>query len=101
MIDPQKISIQDYTYDLPQDRIASYPLAERDASKLLIYRDGKISEDSYRKIADHIPAHSLLIFNNTKVIEARLLFKKPTGGIIEVFCLEPQYLQFPFPELEQ
>jgi len=89
MIDPQKISIQDYTYDLPQDRIASYPLAERDASKLLIYRDGKISEDSYRKIADHIPAHSLLIFNNTKVIEARLLFKKPTGGIIEVFCLEP------------
>jgi S-adenosylmethionine:tRNA ribosyltransferase-isomerase len=89
MIDPKKIFIRDYTYDLPESRIAKYPLQERDASKLLIYREGKISEDVYRKIAKHIPPNSLLIFNNTKVIEARLLFQKPTGGVIEIFCLEP------------
>src|SRR5258708_26585321 len=88
MIDPQRISIKDYDYDLPEDRIAKYPLAERDASKLLIYRDQRISEDIYRKIAKHISANSMLIFNNTKVIEARLLFQKPTGGVIEIFCLE-------------
>jgi len=89
MIDPRKISIKGYSYDLPEDRIAKYPLAERDVSKLLIYQKGKISEDIYRNIADHIPENSLLLFNDTKVIEARLLFQKPTGGVIEIFCLEP------------
>jgi S-adenosylmethionine:tRNA ribosyltransferase-isomerase len=89
MKDPRIISIQDYTYSLPEERIAKYPLAERDASKLLIYKEGKISEDIYCNISRHIPEDSLLIFNNTKVVEARLLFQKPTGGVIEIFCLEP------------
>lgn len=86
---PKNLSISDFTYSLPEEKIANYPLAERDASKLLIYRDGKISEDIYKNIADHIPLDSLLIFNDTKVVEARLLFQKPTGGVIEIFCLEP------------
>ncbi|HEX9510881.1 MAG TPA: S-adenosylmethionine:tRNA ribosyltransferase-isomerase [Puia sp.] len=86
---PKKISIADYSYHLPGEFIAHYPLAERDASKLLIYREGKISEDVYRHIADHLPANSLLVFNNTKVVEARILFRKPTGAQIELFCLEP------------
>jgi S-adenosylmethionine:tRNA ribosyltransferase-isomerase len=89
MTDPRNISIQDYTYSLPEERIAKYPLAERDASKLLIYKDGAISEDTYKNIAHHIPENSLLIFNDTRVVEARLLFQKPTGGMIEIFCLEP------------
>jgi S-adenosylmethionine:tRNA ribosyltransferase-isomerase len=89
MKDPRTISIQDYTYSLPEERIAKYPLAERDASKLLIYKEGKITEDIYSNISRHIPENSFLIFNNTKVVEARLLFQKPTGGIIEIFCLEP------------
>ena len=83
------ISIADYSYELPADSIAYYPLAERDASKLLIYREGVIAEDIYRNIADHLPAGALLVFNNTKVVEARIVFQKPTGGQIEVFCLEP------------
>lgn len=89
MADPQNISIKDYTYALPEERIAKYPLAERDASKLLIYNDGALTEDIYRNITYHIPEHSLLLFNNTKVVEARLLFKKETGAVIEIFCLEP------------
>ena len=89
MKDPLSISIQDYTYTLPEERIAKYPLAERDASKLLIYNDSVITEDIYRNITYHIPKDSLLIFNNTKVVEARLLFQKPSGGMIEIFCLEP------------
>lgn len=86
---PKKISIADYTYGLPAERIAAFPLAERDASKLLLYKNGSIREDVYRNIAAYIPADSLLIFNNTKVIQARILFQKPTGGVIEIFCLEP------------
>jgi len=89
MTNPANLSIQDYTYSLPEERIAKYPLAERDASKLLIYKEGEITEDIYSHISRHIPEDSLLIFNNTKVVEARLLFQKPTGGVIEVFCLEP------------
>jgi len=89
MSDPGTLSIKDFTYSLPEERIAKYPLAERDASKLLIYKEGDISEDIYKNIADHIPSDSLLVFNNTKVVEARLLFQKPTGGVIEIFCLEP------------
>ena len=89
MTDPSNISINDYSYALPEERIARYPLAERDASTLLIYKEGEITEDIYRNISRHIPENSLFIFNNTKVVEARLLFQKPTGGVIEIFCLEP------------
>lgn len=89
MPNPKNISIHDFTYSLSEERIAKYPLAERDASKLLIYKEGEIAEDSYKNITNHIPENSLLVFNNTKVVEARLLFQKPTGGIIEIFCLEP------------
>ena len=89
MTSPRNISINDYTYSLPEERIAKYPLAERDASKLLIYEEGVITEDAYKNIAYHIPENSLLVFNDTKVVEARLLFQKDTGGVIEIFCLEP------------
>src|SRR5688572_726833 len=89
MIDPRTLFIKDFSYDLPDERIARYPLSERDASKLLIYKKGNITETIYRNIADYIPPCSLLIFNDTKVVEARLLFQKPTGGEIEIFCLEP------------
>lgn len=86
---PKDLSIKDYTYHLPEDRIAVYPLPERDASRLLIYQEGNITEDIYRRIAHHIPEGSLLVFNNSKVIEARILFQKSTGGTVEIFCLEP------------
>lgn len=86
---PKELSILDYTYPLADDRIAAFPLPQRDASKLLIYENGQISTDTYRQLADHLPADSLLVFNNTKVVEARLLFQKSTGGVIEIFCLEP------------
>jgi len=88
-MDPRSLSIKDFTYDLPGDRIAKYPLTERDASKLLVYEPGKITEDVYKNLDYHLPSNSLLIFNDTKVIEARLLFQKTSGGIIEIFCLEP------------
>ncbi|HEU4858380.1 MAG TPA: S-adenosylmethionine:tRNA ribosyltransferase-isomerase [Chitinophagaceae bacterium] len=94
MTDPRTLSIKDFGYLLPEKRIAKYPLAERDASKLLIYKDRHITDDVYRNIADHIPNDSLLVFNDTKVVEARLLFQKKTGGIIEIFCLEP-HQQYP------
>ncbi len=86
---PKDLKIEDYTYELPDERIAKYPLAERDASKLLVYNKGTLSEDSYRNIAEYIPKGTLMVFNRTKVVQARLLFKKETGGVIEVFCLEP------------
>ncbi len=86
---PKDLSIKDFTYDLPDERVAKYPLEERDASKLLVYRKDDIEEDTYRNIATHIPADTLMVFNQTKVVQARLLFRKETGGVIEVFCLEP------------
>lgn len=86
---PKDLKIEDYTYELPDERIAKYPLAERDASKLLVYNKGTLSEDRYRNIAEYIPKGTLMVFNRTKVVQARLLFKKETGGLIEVFCLEP------------
>ncbi len=89
MTDPKKISILDYTYELPAERIALYPLAERDVSKLLVYKNGGLKEDIYKNIAEHLPAESVLIFNNTKVIKARIRFQKSSGGIIEIFLLEP------------
>jgi S-adenosylmethionine:tRNA ribosyltransferase-isomerase len=86
---PKELSIKDYTYELPPGRIAKHPLPERDQSKLLIWDNGTITESRYAEIVEFIPAESLLVFNNTKVIEARLLFTKSSGGTIEVFCLEP------------
>ncbi len=88
-MNPKDLSIKDYTYDLPAERIAKYPMEERDASQLLIYQNGQIAEDTYQQLAEHIPANSFLIFNNTKVVAARLLFQKDNGSIIEIFCLEP------------
>jgi S-adenosylmethionine:tRNA ribosyltransferase-isomerase len=86
---PKDISIADFTYELPATAIAVYPLAERDASRLLVYRDGVISETVYRDIAGQLPEGALMVFNNTRVVEARILFQKPTGAAIEIFCLEP------------
>ena len=83
------IYIADYNYPLSDERIAKYPLAERDHSKLLVYRDGKVSEDRFYHIGDYIAPHSLLVYNNTRVIQARLEFHKSSGARIEVFCLEP------------
>ncbi len=86
---PAHLSIADYSYTLPEENIAYYPLSQRDASRLLIYREGGIRESTYRDIADFFPEASLLVFNNTRVVEARIVFQKPTGGRIEIFCLEP------------
>lgn len=93
---PKDISIIDYTYQLPGERIARYPLAARDESRLLVYKDGNIREDIYLNLDDYLPDDSFLVFNNTRVIEARILFQKPTGAFIEIFCLEPykQYADF-------
>ena len=85
-MNPKNLSINDFTYDLLEEKIAKYPLAKRDESKLLIYKNESIKESFYKDIANEIPANSLLIFNNTKVVEARLLFEKNTGSIIEIFC---------------
>lgn len=89
-MNPYQISIQDYSYHLPEEKIALHPLAQRDASRLLIYQEGKITENIFANIASLLPEETLLVFNNTKVINARLRFKKPTGAAIEIFCLEPQ-----------
>lgn len=89
MNNPKQIHIADYAYPLPDERIAKYPLPERDASKLLLYRHGEIAEDVFHHLPNYLPAGELLVFNNTKVIRARLHFHKATGALIEVFCLEP------------
>lgn len=86
---PKNLSISDFDYSLPEEKIAVYPLPERDQSKLLIYKNGDISEDIYRNIADYLPENCFLVFNDTKVIKARILFQKKTGAVIEIFCLEP------------
>lgn len=83
------ISIKDYTYPLPDERIAKYPLAERDLSKLLKYENGEITENSFTDLPSFLPSDSIMVFNDTKVVPARLHFKRDTGAIIEVFCLEP------------
>jgi S-adenosylmethionine:tRNA ribosyltransferase-isomerase len=103
----EEILIEEYNYPLPDERIAKYPLAERDQSKLLVYRDGQVSEDRFCRVGEYLPAGSLLIYNNTRVIQARLEFHKttsnhptppyttsnhptpPQGARIEIFCLEP------------
>lgn len=86
---PKSILIQDYTYELPEDRIALHPLAERDLSKLLVYKDGKITHSIFSNLANFVPDNSTLFLNNTKVIPARLFFKKETGAVIEIFLLNP------------
>ncbi len=86
---PTNILIQDYTYHLPDENIAKYPLPQRDESKLLVYKNEAITETVYKNLEEYLPENSLLIFNNTKVVEARLLFEKNTGSTIEIFCLEP------------
>lgn len=90
----EEILIEEYNYPLPDERIAKYPLANRDQSKLLIYRDGKVSEDQFYHVGEYLSADSLLIYNNTRVIQARLEFHKQSedgtqGARIEIFCLEP------------
>jgi len=83
------IRIEDFTYELPDDRIAKYPLKYRDSSHLLSYKDGNIDKRSFSGISELIPDDSLMIFNDTKVVPARLHFQRPTGAHIEIFCLEP------------
>ena len=83
------ININDYDYPLPDERIAKFPLSERDSSKLLIYRGGEIIERHFSDIPEMLPEGSLLVFNNTKVVRARLVMHKPSGARVEVFCLEP------------
>ena len=87
--DPKHIRISEFNYPLPDERIAKFPLPVRDQSKLLLYRHGEVTEDIFTSLPDYLPANSLIIFNNTKVIQARLHFHKETGALIEVFCLEP------------
>lgn len=89
MTDPRHIHISDYNYPLPPERIARYPMAQRDHSKLLVYDRGQISQHIFKDIAEFLPPDSLLVYNNTKVIQARLHFHKTTGALIEIFCLEP------------
>lgn len=91
---PSTLRIEDYTYNLPDERIAKYPLQQRDASKLLVWKAGIDAEDTYQNISSYIPQGSLMVFNQTRVVHARLLFKKETGSTIEIFCLEP-HSQYP------
>ncbi len=89
MTNPQNIAIADYDYPLPDNRIAKFPLAQRDQSKLLVYNRGAISQSLFNQIGNYLPQNTLLLFNDTRVIHARLFFRKPTGSTIEIFCLEP------------
>ena len=94
-LDPRHIRISDYQYDLPDERIAKFPIAGRDHSKLLVYNKGEVGEDVFYHLPDYLPKGALMVFNNTKVIQARMHFRKadangePTGALIEVFLLEP------------
>lgn len=86
---PKHLKIEDFTYDLPAEKIAYSPVNPRDHSKLLLFQDGKILEDIYRNISQHLPDNAVLVFNNTKVVKSRLFFTNENGAKIEVFCLEP------------
>ena len=88
-IDPRHIRISDYNYPLPDARIAKFPMAQRDHSKLLVYRQGEVGEDVFYNLPNYLPKGALMVFNNTKVIQARMHFRKETGALIEVFLLEP------------
>ncbi len=87
--DTKHIKISEFNYPLPDERIAKFPLSERDQSKLLVYRRGEVSEDRFTSLPNYLEAGEMMVFNNTKVIQARLHFRKETGALIEVFCLEP------------
>ena len=93
MLHPKELSSHTYTYLLPDEQIARFPLAARDQSRLLVYGMGPIREDIYLHISKYLQTGSLLVFNNTRVIRARILFQKPSGGMIEVFMLEPEETQ--------
>lgn len=88
-MDTRHIRISDYNYPLPDDRIAKFPISQRDHSKLLLYRHGEVSEDVFYNIPQHLPPHALMVFNNTRVIQARMHFRKETGALIEIFLMEP------------
>lgn len=88
-MDTRQIRISEYNYQLPDERIAKFPIAERDHSKLLVYEHGQISDDVFYHLPNYLPKNSLMIFNNTKVIQARMHFRKETGALIEIFLLEP------------
>jgi len=88
-METKSIHISDYNYPLPDERIAKYPLKQRDHSKLLIYNKGEVGEDIFYRLPDHLPQGALLVFNNTRVIQARMHFRKSTGALIEIFLLEP------------
>jgi S-adenosylmethionine:tRNA ribosyltransferase-isomerase len=89
MNNPKHIRISDYNYSLPDERIAKFPIAQRDHSKLLVYNKGEVGEDVFYHLPDYLPKGALMVFNNTKVIQARMHFRKETGALIEVFLLEP------------
>ena len=89
MKDTKHIKISEFNYPLPDERIAKFPLSVRDESKLLVYRQGEVSEDRFTSLPDYLESGEMMVFNNTKVIQARLHFRKETGAMIEVFCLEP------------
>ena len=86
---PKDIAIEEYDYALPNERIAKFPLANRDESKLLVYKNNSFEETIFNRLPDYLNNDTLLVFNNTKVIHARLFFRKETGSLIEIFCLEP------------
>lgn len=88
-METKHIHISDYNYDLPDSRIAKFPVSPRDTSKLLVYRHGEISDDIFYNLPKYLPEKSLMVFNNTKVIQARMHFRKETGALIEVFLMEP------------
>ncbi len=88
-ISTKQIRMEEYDYPLPDERIAKFPLTKRDESKLLLYKDGEISETQFKKITGYLPEDALVVFNNTRVIQARLVFYKETGARVEIFCLEP------------
>ena len=88
-METKQIHITDYNYELPDERIAKFPLKERDHSKLLVYRHGEVGEDVFYNLPTYLPSGALMVFNNTKVIQARMHFRKETGALIEVFLLEP------------
>ena len=88
--DPRNIKIRDYTYVLPDEKIARYPLDERDSSKLLVYRSGNIRHDVFSNLSRYLNENDILVYNQTRVIRARLIFRKHTGANIEIFCLEPE-----------
>lgn len=95
--DPRQINIKDFVYELPDEKIAKYPLPDRAGSKLLHYQAGQITDYNFRNLPDLLPPDSLLLFNNTKVVKARLFFQRPSGSLIEIFCLEPVA---PFSEMQ-